>query len=105
MDVLVTYDIATITREGERRLLRIAGVCERYGVRVQYSVFECRLSPASLEHFMGELMDVLEPKEDSINVYRFDRTIEESRTSLGRAKEAVKLSWIIKAEPRDSGDP
>jgi hypothetical protein len=54
---------------------------------------------------MGKLMDVLEPKEDSINVYRFDRTIEESRTSLGRAKEAVKLSWIIKAEPRDSGDP
>lgn len=105
MDVLVTYDVATLTREGERRLARIAAVCERYGVRVQYSVFECRLSPASFQHFMGELMDVMEPREDSINLYLFDRSIAEARTSLGKPKKQVKLSWIIKSEPRDTSDP
>lgn len=105
MDVLVTYDVATLTREGERRLARIAAVCERYGVRVQYSVFECRLSAASFQHFMGELNDVMDPREDSIILYLFDRSIVEARTSLGKAKEQVKLSWIIKAEPRDASDP
>lgn len=37
MDVLVTYDITTIDRAGERRLARVAAVCERFGERVQYS--------------------------------------------------------------------
>jgi len=34
MDVLVTYDIDTHTRDGEARLARVAKVCERYGTRV-----------------------------------------------------------------------
>ena len=42
MDVLVTYDIAeTDTRKGATRLRRVAQVCEKYGERVQFSVFEC----------------------------------------------------------------
>ena len=61
MDVLVTYDINTTTREGEVRLARVAQVCERYGVRVQYSVFECRLSEASLLKLHIELEGVIEP--------------------------------------------
>lgn len=83
MDILVTYDVATITPEGERRLAQVAAVCERFGVRAQYSVFECRLSPTSLQRFAGELMDVMDASEDSIHIYRFDRPIPEVRWSLG----------------------
>lgn len=35
MLVLVTYDVSTVTREGQNRLRAIAGACEGYGMRVQ----------------------------------------------------------------------
>ncbi len=47
MDLLVAYDISTEDLAGERRLQRVAKVCEQYGVRVQKSVFEARLSANS----------------------------------------------------------
>lgn len=103
MDVLVTYDISTMTPAGERRLVRVASVCERYGVRAQYSVFECRLSAASLQALIGELLDVMKADEDSINIYRFDRPMAEVRQSLGVRKATLGRHWIL--APRTSGDP
>ena len=44
--VLITYDVSTLTREGRRRLRRVARACQDYGIRVQLSVFECELDPA-----------------------------------------------------------
>ncbi len=104
MDVLVAYDIATLDREGERRLSRIAAICERFGVRAQYSVFECRLSPAALEGLIGELLEVMDHDEDSIRIYRFDRPIPEVCLALGRRKRpSLGSPWIF--GPRTSGDP
>ena len=55
MDVLLTYDIADTERSGASRLRRVAQVCEKYGQRVQFSVFECRLSPERLARMIGEV--------------------------------------------------
>jgi CRISPR-associated protein Cas2 len=100
MDILVTYDIATISREGERRLSQVAAICERYGRRVQQSVFECHLDLASLERLKGELMDVVNPTEDVIDIYRFDRDIDDARVSLGRPHLRRGVgSWIFGRGP------
>lgn len=100
MDVLVTYDIATLDGKGARRLSRVAAICERYGTRVQYSVFECQLDPALLERFKGELMDTIDPEEDAIDVYRLDRSFDETRTSLGRSRAARPAgAWIVRSDP------
>lgn len=95
MDVLVTYDIRTATPEGERRLAVVAAICERYGRRVQYSVFECRLSSTKLERLLVELADVL-AEDDVVNVYHFPGRLDEARRRLGR-RPARKLGdpWII----------
>jgi CRISPR-associated protein Cas2 len=95
VDVLVTYDIATLTPAGARRLARIAAICERYGVRAQYSVFECRLSTTALQTLIGELLDVMKPSEDSINIYRFDRPISEAKLSLGRVGPTLGGPWLV----------
>ena len=42
MLTLVAYDITNA-----KRLRRVADVCENFGVRVQYSLFECRLEEQS----------------------------------------------------------
>lgn len=102
-DVLVTYDIATMNAAGERRLARVAAICERYGVRAQYSVFECRLSSASLQALIGELLDVIKSDEDSINIYRLEQPITEVRQSLGVRRPTLGEPWIL--VPRTSGDP
>src|ERR1035441_1914408 len=40
MDLILAYDVDTTTTEGQRRLRRIAKLCEGHGIRVQKSVFE-----------------------------------------------------------------
>ena len=66
MDVLVTYDIATDKKSDARRLKKVADLCAEYGTRVQYSVFECRVTPASLAKLRAALEDPnrLEPRHD-----------------------------------------
>lgn len=96
MDLLVTYDISTVNDTGQRRLARVAAVCERFGTRVQYSVFESRLAAASHQRMIGELLDEIDPHADSVHTYQFPGTLADSRTSLGRpATRALGDPWII----------
>ena len=69
MVVLVTYDVSTETKEGRRRLRRIAKACESYGQRVQFSVFECNLPDALWVKLRGQLLSLFAPGEDSLRFY------------------------------------
>lgn len=93
--MLITYDIRTATTEGERRLATVAAICERYGRRVQYSVFECRVSDTRLERLLVELGDVLHP-DDVVDVYRFPGRLADARTRLGyRPTRELGDPWIL----------
>ena len=96
MDVLVTYDIADTETTGASRLRRIADVCEKYGQRVQFSVFECRLSKARLARLVGEVEDIIDRDRDSVLVYRFPGGIEAATLRLGRRQaHALGKPWVI----------
>jgi CRISPR-associated protein Cas2 len=69
MVVLVTYDVSTETKAGRRRLRRIAKACENVGQRVQFSVFECNIDGALWAKLRGTLLDLFEPREDSLRFY------------------------------------
>ena len=69
MLVLVCYDVNTTTKEGRRRLRRVAKKCEDYGQRVQNSVFECLVDPGQWEQLRGCLLDEFDPKQDSLRFY------------------------------------
>ena len=56
MLILVTYDVSTKTTEGERRLRRVAQVCQDFGQRVQKSVFECSVDQAEYEDLTRRLV-------------------------------------------------
>jgi len=70
VEVLVTYDVATDTPDGRRRLRRVAKICEGYGQRVQKSVFECIVNSAEMERLKHRLLKAVEPSEDSLRFYR-----------------------------------
>ncbi len=69
MLVLVSYDVSTIDRDGERRLRRIAKHCLDFGLRVQYSVFECNVDPGQWEKLKSRLLKTYHPDEDSLRFY------------------------------------
>jgi len=69
MYVLITYDVATSTPAGAKRLRQVARACENKGQRVQNSVFECELPPADFEFLKRELTAIIDPKTDSLRFY------------------------------------
>ena len=69
MDLLVTYDVNTLTREGRRRLRRVAKTCEGHGQRVQFSVFECSLTETQLARLKERLLAIIDTEEDSLRLY------------------------------------
>ena len=82
-DVLVTYDVDTRTPAGERRLRKVADVCQAHGQRVQKSVFECRLTAAQLEILKFRLLSLMDVTQDSIRVYRIPVPRQRMVTTLG----------------------
>lgn len=74
MLVIVCYDVNTETREGRRRLRRVAKVCESTGQRVQKSVFECKVDLMQMEELERRLLAEIDPKQDCLRLYRLPDT-------------------------------
>jgi CRISPR-associated protein Cas2 len=70
MQILITYDVSTETREGRKRLRKVAQACKDFGQRVQKSVFECSVNQMQYEQLLRRLLAIIEEKEDSLRVYR-----------------------------------
>ena len=70
MLIIVCYDVNTETREGRRRLRRVAKVCEGIGQRVQKSVFECRVDRMQYEDLERRLLGEINDKQDNLRLYR-----------------------------------
>lgn len=70
MLVIVCYDVNTETREGRRRLRRVAKCCERIGQRVQKSVFECQIDRTRFEALERDLLAEIKAEEDNLRLYR-----------------------------------
>lgn len=77
MLTLVAYDIAD-----HKRLSRVARVCEDFGVRVQYSVFECHLDEDEFNDFWLKLLEEIDEEEDRVVAYKIDaRCAKETHTA------------------------
>ncbi|MER7420772.1 CRISPR-associated endonuclease Cas2 [Micromonospora peucetia] len=78
MDLLVTYDVETVTPQGQRRLRKVAKICEAYGHRVQKSVFEVVCRETDKVRLVAALQEVIDPAQDSIRIYRLpDHALDE----------------------------
>lgn len=70
MLMVVTYDVATDDTAGRRRLRRVARLCQNFGQRVQYSVFECDVNAAQWAVLRSQLIAEIDTKVDSLRFYR-----------------------------------
>ena len=92
MDLLITYDVGTTTRAGERRLRRVAKICEAYGVRVQKSVFEVVCSNVQRVRLEHELAAVIDPSTDSIRFYQLPAHALDDVRQMGHALDPAHRS-------------
>ena len=90
MMVLVTYDVATASPGGKKRLRKVAKHCLDYGVRVQNSVFECDVDPAQWATLKHWLLQEFDSESDSLRFYFLGKNWRRRIEHHG-AKEAVDL--------------
>ena len=75
---LVWYDISD-----EKRLSRVAKIMEDFGIRVLYSVFECRLNDEEFVEMKCALEREINPLEDRVRYYRLCPKCEKPVVHLG----------------------
>ena len=86
MLILVTYDVSTVEKAGQRRLRRVAQACEDYGVRVQKSVFECQVGQMEWVSLRDRLLREIKADEDSLRFYFLDEKAVQRIEHHGVAK-------------------
>lgn len=74
MFALICYDVETITREGRRRLRKVAKLCESHGQRAQKSIFECKLEKSLYLEFENKLLSIIDLKKDNLKIYILDES-------------------------------
>lgn len=82
--LVVTYDVDTSDTAGQKRLRKVAKICERYGMRVQNSVFEVVLDAAQLAVLKHELERIIDMAQDSVRFYRLGNSYENRIETMGR---------------------
>ena len=82
--VLVTYDVITSSTVGQKRLRKVAKLSERYGLRVQNSVFEVLVDAAQLSVLKSDLSAVIDHDQDSVRFYRLGNHYQNRVVSMGR---------------------
>ena len=86
MLVLVTYDVSTVEKAGQKRLRRVAQACEDYGTRVQKSVFECQVGQKEWVNLRHRLLREIQETEDSLRFYFLDAKAAQRTEHHGVAK-------------------
>lgn len=64
MLLVIAYDITD-----QKRWKKVADCCLDFGIRVQYSVFECHLEADTFEEFWRRLIGCIDPQQDRVVAY------------------------------------
>jgi CRISPR-associated protein Cas2 len=78
MLILLGYDIAN-----QKRLVKVAKTCEDFGLRVQYSFFECHLDDDAFDTLWLLLLDIIDEDHDRLVAYRIDATSAKNTLTAG----------------------
>ena len=94
MMILVTYDVSFKTESGPKRLRKLAKLCQVFGQRVQYSVFEIEVDMAQWTLLKNDLIKVMDEEEDSLRIYYLGNNWERKVEHIG-AKKVVDLNGLL----------
>lgn len=90
---LLAYDIVD---DGRRN--RLAKLLERYGDRIQYSVFVAQIRPAKVVRLLSEIYDVIDARVDSVllcDLGLAEKKPDARMTFIGRQRPLTPSDIII----------
>lgn len=93
MYVLITYDVNTSSKDGQKRLRQLAKCCKDFGQRVQNSVFECLINGSDFVRLKSQLLNLIDKDLDSIRIYQLGKNYQTKIEHLG-----IKTSFDIEGE-------
>ena len=94
MMVLICYDVNTSETGGQKRLRKVAKVCENYGQRVQNSVFECLVDAALYRSLKHQLTEIINTEKDSLRFYHLGDNWKPRVEHIG-AKASLDLEGLL----------
>jgi CRISPR-associated protein Cas2 len=95
MMLVVTYDVDTADYAGAKRLRKVAKICEKYGMRVQNSVFEVVVDGGQLVKLKAELEKVIDAECDSVRYYRLGNSYQNRIETMGKTPMVQAGSALI----------
>lgn len=90
MFVVVSYDISD-----DRRRNKVAKTMLDYGIRVQYSVFECWLPAKEYQRMKQRIAALIKDEEDSVRFYRLCEPCVNRLEILGRGEIIEEQPFLI----------
>lgn len=90
MIYFISYDIAN-----QKRLHKVAKTLENFGIRIQFSFFECEMPKEKLDELKSALLKIIDKKEDSLLIYPLCEDCASKTTSLGKGDIFIPLTYQI----------
>lgn len=89
MKYLISYDIAS-----DRKRKKAAKILEDYGLRIQYSVFECELKKNALKKLLKAIDKFVDIKTDSLIIFPLCENCYNKKEFLGKEYNIRKLTVL-----------
>lgn len=83
MNILITYDVDTVSKQGQKRLRQVARICKDYGQRVQNSVFECEVTEVQYIMIKEKIANIIDKSLDSIRFYHLSKNEHRRVDTIG----------------------
>ena len=90
MIYFISYDVSNA-----KRLNKVAKTLENFGIRIQFSFFECEMEKEQLEKLKASLLEILDKKEDSLLIYPLCEDCVSKTTSLGEGNIFIQKTFEI----------
>lgn len=94
MMVIISYDVATSSDGGKKRLRKVAKACQNHAQRVQNSVFEADLDYSTFLKLKAELLKLIDEDEDSLRFYYLGNNWKHKVEHVG-AKKSYDPEGVI----------
>ncbi len=90
MIYFVSYDVAN-----PKRLRHVAKTLENFGIRIQFSFFECEMESLQIEELKKSLLNILDLEEDSLLIYPLCQDCAAKTFSLGQGNIFIPSTFEI----------
>ncbi len=91
MAVVISYDVAH-----DRSRAKLAALLQHFGVRIEKSVFDCRLGDGDLADILARASTLIDPDTDTLHVFPTCNRCREGRRALGQDRAQLdEWYWVI----------